>query len=134
MSEVKFVTVDDEAKYAVVPIALWKYASALLAEKPYVPGPAPDYVETAVKNGLHPLRAWRLFKRMKATELAKLSGLSHGYISLIECGHRLAPIETLSKLALALDIEVSALIHDTYPEPDTHLRLSRRPGKSLQIS
>jgi len=55
------------------------------------------------------LRKLRTERGIRQEELARLAGLDRTYISKIERGERNVSLETVSKLAQALDIPVSHL-------------------------
>lgn len=61
------------------------------------------------------LKAWRTRKRLTQEELAERSGLSYKFIGEIERGTGNPTIETVSQLALALDVDISQLFS---PESD----------------
>jgi DNA-binding Xre family transcriptional regulator len=60
--------------------------------------------------GESPVRIWREHRRMSLAALADQAGIGKGYLSQIENGERTGTIETMKKLAGALDIELDDLV------------------------
>lgn len=60
---------------------------------------------------------------MSLEKLAKLTGLTKGYVSKIENSCKAPPFSTLTKIATALDIDVSFLISDNPDETPENLNL-----------
>jgi DNA-binding Xre family transcriptional regulator len=60
--------------------------------------------------GESPIRVWREHRRMSLAALSDRAGIGKSYLSQIENGQRTGTVETLKKLARALDIEVDDLI------------------------
>lgn len=56
------------------------------------------------------LREQRTRKRLSQDELASIASLDRTYISLLELGQNSPTLETIHKLANALEIRISALI------------------------
>ena len=56
------------------------------------------------------IKQLRLSKKMSLEELAKLSGLTRGYVSKIENSGKAPPFSTLIKIAHALDEDISLLL------------------------
>jgi len=59
------------------------------------------------------IRRIRLEKKMSLARLAKLTGLTKGYVSKIENASKAPPFSTLNKIANALDIDVNVLLADS---------------------
>jgi transcriptional regulator with XRE-family HTH domain len=57
-------------------------------------------------------------KKMSLIRLAKLSGLTKGYVSKIENSDKAPPFSTLSKIASALDTDISLLLADGSEAPE----------------
>ncbi len=70
----------------------------------------PGEVTFAVIDGVHPIRAWREYKKIKIGELANRIGISGAYLSQIETGKRNPTLETLKVIAGALDVDIEVLI------------------------
>ena len=70
----------------------------------------PGEVTFAILGGVHPVKAWRECRGIKLKELSEKIGKTGAYISQIESGKRNPTIDTLKKIAKALDLEVEMLI------------------------
>jgi transcriptional regulator with XRE-family HTH domain len=57
-------------------------------------------------------------KKMSLLRLAKLCGLTKGYVSKIENSDKAPPFSTLSKIANALDTDISLLLADESEAPE----------------
>jgi len=64
------------------------------------------------------IRERRLEKNWSLDKMAEITGLSKGYLSQIENCDKNPPINTLTKIAYALNVDISALItgNDPFPE------------------
>jgi DNA-binding XRE family transcriptional regulator len=60
--------------------------------------------------GEAPLRVWRKHRRLKQLELAAISGVGNGQISMIEKGGRSASLETWQRLAKALSVDLDDIV------------------------
>jgi len=58
------------------------------------------------------IRNARLKKRLSLEKLSDLSGLSPGYLSKVERAEKAPPLSTLSKIALALDVDLAHLLRE----------------------
>ncbi len=63
------------------------------------------------------LKSLRLFRRMSQGDIEKRSGLLRCYISRVENGHSVPAIETLEKMARAMEIPLYALFYDGEQPP-----------------
>lgn len=70
----------------------------------------PGEVTFAILDGTNPIRAWREYKHIKMSELAKNVGISSAYLSQIENNKRNPTIDTLKNIAKELDIDIETLI------------------------
>jgi ribosome-binding protein aMBF1 (putative translation factor) len=61
-------------------------------------------------SGESPVRIRREHRRISLAALAHQAGIGKGYLSQIENGERTGTIETMKKLAAALDIELDDLV------------------------
>ena len=61
-------------------------------------------VTFAILDGVSPVRAWREYKQIKMSELAKKVGISSAYLSQIETGKRNPTIDTLKAIAKELKL------------------------------
>ncbi len=64
----------------------------------------------ALSDGANPVRTFREYRSLTATELAKRAGISGAYLSQIESGVREGTGSTLKKLAMALGVDVDLLL------------------------
>jgi transcriptional regulator with XRE-family HTH domain len=58
------------------------------------------------------IRQWRLERGLSVERLAGLAGLTKGYISRIENSPKPPPLYTLSKISLALSVDISTLLSE----------------------
>ncbi|SEI14917.1 helix-turn-helix domain-containing protein [Paraburkholderia hospita] len=65
--------------------------------------------EDLSEEGMHPLKAWRLYRRMTTKELGAKASVSTSYITLIETGRRPGTRDVVDRLSAALDTPVAAL-------------------------
>ena len=69
------------------------------------------------------LRALREARKLSQGDIEKRSGLLRPYLSRIENGHTVPSVETLEKLARALEVPLFQLFHEGRRPPKlTHLR------------
>lgn len=114
MNDVRFVTVNGEAEFAVVPIALWNSLVAKVEQTRNAdrmqPDPSlPAEVGENIVNGDHPVKAWRRHRRMTTVQLAAAISVSTSFVTLIETGRRNPSLRVLDRLAAALDAPPSSL-------------------------
>jgi transcriptional regulator with XRE-family HTH domain len=69
------------------------------------------------------IRRTRQSKKMSIEQLAKIAGLSKGYISKIEHSQKAPPVSTLIKIAKALATEVSFLIAESSSEAPENINI-----------
>jgi len=74
----------------------------------------PAAVVDRLLDGENPVRVWREFRGITASELAKTCGVTAAAISQIEGGKRKSSVALLKKIATALGVELDLLI--TSPE------------------
>ncbi|KVS62661.1 helix-turn-helix domain-containing protein [Burkholderia cepacia] len=119
MTEVQLLTIEGH-KFAIVPEEIWNRvkdlvediedAAALNAAVAADDGfRVPAAVLDAQLAGDHPVKAWRIYRRITIDQLAEAAGISKPYISQIENGKRAGSKDTLGRLAVALDVPVDAL-------------------------
>jgi DNA-binding XRE family transcriptional regulator len=70
----------------------------------------PAHVAHAIADGVHPVKAWRQYRRMTLQALADAAGVSKPYVSQLEGGKRAGSTGTLRKLAGALKVPLGALV------------------------
>ena len=76
----------------------------------------PGEVLHAILEGESPINAWRRFRGLSVTELAKRTGLSRGYVHAIEAGTKQMSVGTLLKMGEALDANIAFLVTDAEEE------------------
>lgn len=72
----------------------------------------PIEVVKAKLEGVHPVRAWRDHKGWTQLHLAFKSGVGRDLIAQIETRRKQGSIETIGRIARALDVPIEALIED----------------------
>lgn len=70
----------------------------------------PQEVVSRLVDGINPVRVFREYRNLSATELAQRAGISGAYLSQIETGAREGTGSTLKKLAKALGVDVDLLL------------------------
>jgi transcriptional regulator with XRE-family HTH domain len=79
--------------------------TALPTSTPHAPEPAPINIGTTI-------RAFRLQKGMSQGDIEKRTGLLRCYLSRVENGHTVPSLDTLQKIAAALDLPLSHFFSD----------------------
>jgi len=69
----------------------------------------PAEVVNRLVAGENPVKVWREHRGLSQRTLAMRTGLNFAYLSQIETGARKGPVETMKKLAEALDLELGDL-------------------------
>jgi transcriptional regulator with XRE-family HTH domain len=77
------------------------------------------------------LRAVREEKKLSQGDIEKRTGLLRCYISRVENGHTIPAIETLEKMARALEIPLYQLFYDGEKPPSLPTLLNRRTAADL---
>jgi transcriptional regulator with XRE-family HTH domain len=102
------------AQHAVLP---WNQFQALLqaakADGPAAPireAAHPTEVSRGIAEGLHPVRAWRDYRRFSQAQLATLVGISRAYLAQIEGGERTGTLDVTARLARALGCLIDQLM------------------------
>jgi DNA-binding XRE family transcriptional regulator len=72
----------------------------------------PIEVVTAKLDGAHPVRAWRDHREMTQMELSALWHVGRDMIAQIETRKKTGSVDTLNRLARALDLPIEVLIQD----------------------
>lgn len=70
----------------------------------------PAAIVDRLLGGEQPLAVWRQHRSLTQAELARRSGVNRVQIIDIEAGRKTGSVETLRKLALALDIDIDDLV------------------------
>jgi len=69
----------------------------------------PESVVDALLDGVAPVKVYREYRGLRAGELAAEVGISQDYLSEIETGKKTGSLSVLTRLAAALDVELSDL-------------------------
>ena len=77
------------------------------------------------------LRALREEKKLSQGDIEKKTGLLRCYISRVENGHTVPAIETLEKMARALEIPMYKLFHDGEEPPKLPNLLKRKTADDI---
>jgi transcriptional regulator with XRE-family HTH domain len=77
------------------------------------------------------LREMRVEKKLSQGDIEKRTGLLRCYISRVENGHTVPAIETLEKLARALEIPLYQLFYEGEEPPNLPSLLKRRPSDDI---
>ncbi len=78
------------------------------------------------------IKKLRTQKKMTLQDLAQRTGLTKGYLSKVERAQKAPPYSTLTKIAAALGIEITALLSgDVTPPSDVRLYLSQGSKRKL---
>ena len=123
MSKIQFIERDGKREYAIVPIDIFERMAEAVedmddvtlyeAAKAVDDGTRiPGEVVHAELEGVHPIKAWREYRKMTQQALADQAGISKPFLSQIEGGKRVGPIKVLSALAKALDVPMDLLMDD----------------------
>ena len=85
------------------------------------------------------LRELRGVKKLSQGDIEKRTGLLRCYLSRVENGHTVPALETLEKIARALEVPLYQLFYDDEESPEPKLRPSAREadwasqGKGLRV-
>jgi transcriptional regulator with XRE-family HTH domain len=85
------------------------------------------------------LRELRQFKKLSQGDIERRTGLLRCYLSRVENGHTVPALETLEKIARALEVPLYQLFYEDEETPDTKPLLSVKEedwasrGKGLRI-
>src|SRR5690606_38958635 len=85
------------------------------AEEPFQQAQDADIGSTLPNELGRRLRECRLAQGLTLEKLAVKSGFDKGYLSRIENGKKVPPIATLSRLASALDTDISSFLSPSRP-------------------
>lgn len=78
------------------------------------------------------IKRFRTSKRLTLQELADRTGLTKGYLSKVERSQKAPPYSTLSKIAAALEVEITTLLSQGIDSPkNVPLCLSRKAQRTL---
>jgi transcriptional regulator with XRE-family HTH domain len=76
------------------------------------------------------IRQIRLQNNLTLEKVAKLTGFTKSYLSMVESGKKSPPIATLSKIAQALDVDIPAFFEQKKPE-DQVILVRKGEGKAV---
>ena len=74
----------------------------------------------------HRIKKLRLSKKMTLESLAKSTGFTTGYLSRIENSENAPPISTLSKIAQALEVDISFLLYEDKTNNPRNMIITRK--------
>src|SRR5690349_3305037 len=77
------------------------------------------------------LRELREEKKLSQGDIEKRTGLLRSYLSRVENGHTVPSVETLEKLAHALDVPIYKLFYDGEEPPDLPNLLKRKTADEI---
>jgi transcriptional regulator with XRE-family HTH domain len=77
------------------------------------------------------IRAHRLQKGLSQGDIEKKTGLLRCYLSRVENGHTVPSLDTLSKIARALDLPITQFFADDSRGPAANLQEALRRGTAL---
>ena len=81
------------------------------------------------------IKAIRRKRKISLQKLSSISGLSPGYLCKVEKSEKAPPLSTLSRIALALDVDLSRfLLEDSYPSEDVPLAIVRKNERKEVIT
>ena len=81
------------------------------------------------------IRQVRLKKKLSLEKLSDLSGLSPGYLSKVERAEKAPPLSTLSRIALALDVDLAHLLREeTDVLEDVPLAIVRKDKRKIVVT
>ena len=119
---VQIIVKDGEPEYAVIPIDAYRRMAATLEDandsaaidRAWADDDAgetvPGEVVKAILDGGSPLRVWRKHRAITLASLAGLVGVSKGYLSQIENGHKPGTLALFRRLAGVLDVSIDQLV------------------------
>ena len=69
-----------------------------------------SFVERLLLSGENPVRVWREYRGLSASELARRASVSNAHIAAIESGASTGSAQTLRRIADALDTTMDTLV------------------------
>ena len=72
----------------------------------------PSHIVDRLMNRENPIRIWREYRGMSASDLAEAAGIATPYLSQMETGKRTGTVETLRDIAKALHVTIDDLIQN----------------------
>ena len=122
MDKPQIIFKDGEPAFAVVPWPEYRrligdedardLAAVRAAKKRIRAGEAtiPGEIAFAIADSVHPVAAWRKYRKASQAALARKAGVNAAHLSQIETGKRNAGLVTLGRLAKALGVAREALL------------------------
>lgn len=78
----------------------------------------PGEVVNGILDGGSPLRVWRKYRGLTLASLARSVGVSRGYLSQIENGHKSGTLDLFRRLSGALDVSMDQLVEPVTSSSD----------------
>ena len=125
---VQIIQKDGRPEYAVIPIEDYRRMVASLEDLADIEAidqalredrsgdSIPGEIVSAIINGILPLRAWRLYRKLTLASLAERAGISSSYLSQIENGKKPGTPDIYRRLAAVLGVESDDLCIQTGDE------------------
>jgi transcriptional regulator with XRE-family HTH domain len=111
-------------------VTLWLMTEMQTMPTPLSSPPPPD--TTIAMNIGGTIRSYRLQKGMSQGDIEKRTGLLRCYLSRVENGHTVPSLETLQKIAYALDLQLAQFFSDEAVSREmSSLRLSEEEIRFL---
>lgn len=114
---VQIILKDGHPEYAVIPIEDYRRMVASLEDIADIAAidralredkageSVPGEIVDAIIDGVTPLRAWRLYRKLTLVSLAEQTGISRSYLSQIENGKKPGTLDIYRRLAVVLNME-----------------------------
>ena len=114
---VQIILKDGRPEYAIVPIEDYRRMVASLEDIADIAAidqalredkageSVPGEIVDAIIDGVTPLRAWRLYRKLTLASLAEQTGISRSYLSRIENGKKPGTLDIYRRLAVVLNVE-----------------------------
>jgi len=124
-TQIQIIEKNGKPEYAVVPIDAYRKLLALAEdaediraadqEMHEIMSGEDEVIPAEVAGHLlsgesHPLRVWREYRNMTQQVLADKAGIGKSYISQIEAGKKPGSVSVLTKLTVALDVDLDDLV------------------------
>jgi transcriptional regulator with XRE-family HTH domain len=93
-------------------VTLWLMTDMQTISTPLSTTTPPPPVASIAMNIGSTIRAYRLQKGMSQGDIEKRTGLLRCYLSRVENGHTVPSLETLQKIAYALDLQLAQFFSD----------------------
>ncbi|MCW5590388.1 MAG: helix-turn-helix transcriptional regulator [Legionellales bacterium] len=107
LTNIQIIKQGDRPAFVVVPYQDWLEITEQQQPEHYIPH---EVVGLQLKHGISLIAAWRRYKKITQTALAKKIGVSQPALAQIEKADSQPKEQTLKKLAKALNISVEQLI------------------------